>query len=351
MATHVGPAGRFWRPLVVVALVTTITAPVVFLARPVSADTASDLQAKATQLSQEILREQLQIGAYTQQYEASTQKVQADAQQIAQTEQKVVADERRTALDRSQLQIDAVSLYTEYGSAATATPLFQSADAVQRQREYLGVAFGDTSVAIDQLNLARSTLEDDRSSLQHQQQADQALQAQAAGLLQQAQSSQNALAAEQAQVNGQLATVIAQQQAAAEAAAAARQAAASQAAATQVSTSGSSGATPPTGSGSSAGAGGSASGGATSDPALPPFLVCVRQVESGGNYQAVSPNGEYMGAFQFSQPTWNDAAQLAGLPGLVGVPPNTATKADQDTLAVALYNADGDQPWYGDCGS
>jgi hypothetical protein len=80
-------------------------------------------------------------------------------------------------------------------------------------------------------------------------------------------------------------------------------------------------------------------------------LVCVRQAESGGDYQAVSPNGEYMGAFQFSQPTWNDAAQIAGLPGLVGVPPNTATKADQDTLAVALYNADGDQPWYGDCGT
>ena len=56
-----------------------------------------------------------------------------------------------------------------------------------------------------------------------------------------------------------------------------------------------------------------------------------------------------MGAFQFSQPTWNEAAGLAGLPALVGVRPNTATKADQDTLAVALYNADGRQPWYDPC--
>ena len=45
-----------------------------------------------------------------------------------------------------------------------------------------------------------------------------------------------------------------------------------------------------------------------SDPALNPFLTCVIQAESGGNYGIVSPNGLYMGAFQFSQPTWNSAA-------------------------------------------
>jgi hypothetical protein len=55
-----------------------------------------------------------------------------------------------------------------------------------------------------------------------------------------------------------------------------------------------------------------------------------------------------MGAFQFSQPTWNVAAQDAGFPGLVGVHPNVASKADQDTLAVALYALDGEQPWLGD---
>ena len=72
------------------------------------------------------------------------------------------------------------------------------------------------------------------------------------------------------------------------------------------------------------------------------------QAESGGNYAAVSPGGTYMGAFQFGQSTWNLAAQAAGLPGLVGVPPNTASRADQDTVAVALYALDGQQPWLGD---
>ncbi|MGH9081429.1 MAG: transglycosylase family protein, partial [Acidimicrobiales bacterium] len=79
-----------------------------------------------------------------------------------------------------------------------------------------------------------------------------------------------------------------------------------------------------------------------------PFLQCVVQAESGGNYGAVSPNGLYMGAFQFSQPTWNSAAEAAGRPDLVGVAPNQASKADQDTLAVVLYSLDGQQPWLGD---
>jgi hypothetical protein len=82
---------------------------------------------------------------------------------------------------------------------------------------------------------------------------------------------------------------------------------------------------------------------------LPPFLQCVLQVESGGNYAAVSPGGTYMGGFQFDQPTWNEAAVLAGMPQLVNVPPNIASPADQDDLAIALYNADGEQPWNDSC--
>jgi len=33
------------------------------------------------------------------------------------------------------------------------------------------------------------------------------------------------------------------------------------------------------------------------------------------------------------------------------VPPNTATPAEQDALAIALYDADGQQPWYDSCAS
>jgi hypothetical protein len=84
------------------------------------------------------------------------------------------------------------------------------------------------------------------------------------------------------------------------------------------------------------------------DPTLNPYLQCVVQTESRGDYGAVSADGMYMGAFQFSQATWNLAAGVAGLSVLVGVPPNRASKAEQDAVAVALYALDGNRPWLGD---
>ena len=51
----------------------------------------------------------------------------------------------------------------------------------------------------------------------------------------------------------------------------------------------------------------------------------------------------------FSQATWNEAAGLAGMPQLINVPPNEATPAEQDDLAIALDDADGGQSWDDSC--
>ena len=45
-----------------------------------------------------------------------------------------------------------------------------------------------------------------------------------------------------------------------------------------------------------------------------PFLACIRQRESHGNYAAVSANGIYRGAYQFSQASWDSTARHAGRP-------------------------------------
>jgi hypothetical protein len=37
------------------------------------------------------------------------------------------------------------------------------------------------------------------------------------------------------------------------------------------------------------------------------------------------------------------------MPQLINVPPNEATPAQQDDLAIALYDADGEQPWNDSC--
>ena len=79
-----------------------------------------------------------------------------------------------------------------------------------------------------------------------------------------------------------------------------------------------------------------------------PFLTCVRRVESGGNYQAVSPGGQYLGAYQFLQATWDATANHIGARDLVGVDPHTASPTLQDDMAWALYQWQGTGPWAGD---
>lgn len=79
------------------------------------------------------------------------------------------------------------------------------------------------------------------------------------------------------------------------------------------------------------------------------FLACVRRRESGGNYSIVSSNGLYYGAYQFLRSSWDSTAMRAGRPDLVGVPPNLASPADQDAMALFLYRQAGKAPWGGAC--
>jgi hypothetical protein len=72
--------------------------------------------------------------------------------------------------------------------------------------------------------------------------------------------------------------------------------------------------------------------------------AALRRCESGGDYGAVSANGTYRGAYQFSRSTWNSVAARS-MPHLVGVDPAAASPADQDAMALALYRSSGANPW------
>lgn len=71
----------------------------------------------------------------------------------------------------------------------------------------------------------------------------------------------------------------------------------------------------------------------------------LRQCESGNNYQAISPNKLYYGAYQFYRGTWDNTARNSGRTDLVGVRPDQASPADQDAMAFALYQSRGHSPW------
>lgn len=348
--------------MVGLTLVTAITATVVVSPGPVAADQVSDLKTQAAQIAQDLVLEQLQIGAYQQQYDVDSAKVQRDATEIGSTENQIQSDILRVGRDRKRLQVEAVSAYINMDPELDGTQvLFEGTptEAVARA-EYEEVTSGDISLTIDVLHTDENGLQAERATLEQQEAQDQATTNQEAAQANAARQTQVELESKQSEITGQLAVAVAQQQAAQAAAAAkavrAAQAAAAAAVSSTSATSPSASPNPTSStqsapSATSTTAQGIATSTSSRDPSLPPFLQCALRAESGGNYGAVSPGGTYMGGFQFSQATWNDAAELAGMPQLNNVPPNEATPAEQDDLAIALYEADGEQPWNDSCRS
>jgi peptidoglycan hydrolase CwlO-like protein len=323
-----------------------------------SADQVSNLRAQASQIAKDLVLEQLQIDSFQQQYAVDGAKVQQDQAQIQAREQQIQVDARRVRDDRSRLQSEAIFAYIHQDPALNGAQLLFEGNQTQAvlRSEYEAVTSGDMNLAIDALHSDESGLRAQQAALGQQEALDQATTDQQATLAGEARQTETTFEAEQAQVTGQLAAAVAQQQAA-QAVAAARAVRAAQAAAVAAATPSppapATSRTPapaaPSAASPTTSAGPGVAGPPAAAPALPPFLRCVLQAESGGDYGAVSPGGTYMGGFQFSQATWNAAALLAGLPQLANVPPNQATPAQQDDLAIALYQADGQQPWNDSC--
>jgi hypothetical protein len=72
--------------------------------------------------------------------------------------------------------------------------------------------------------------------------------------------------------------------------------------------------------------------------------ACIRQRESGGNYQEDTGNGFY-GAYQFSPSTWNDSVRGAGYPPYANGRADLAPPYVQDAAAVWLQAHAGWGPW------
>jgi Transglycosylase-like domain len=320
---------------------------------PAGADQVGSLSAQAKVISQELVQEQLEEDAYQQQYSVASLRLSNDERAITATKSEIATDRQQIAKRRHDVERLAIATYVLNGSVSSSSGASLFAEnlyTVQSANEYATITIGNLNQAVSQLHTAQHNVQAQLEVLVRQSNQDRAAQTQQASDLAQSTATVNQMQVVQAQVTGQLAQAVAQQNAV-QARAATTAVASAQQITVQKTTSQKSGGTSPTTTPAPAPAptpGAAVVPVSTADPALNPFLQCVVQAESGGNYQAVSPNGLYMGAFQFSQSTWNYAAQAAGLGSLVGVPPNRATKPEQDTVAVALYSLDGDRPWLGD---
>ena len=360
-----GSARRTYRVLLLPALVVLAALPIGAGLRPAGADNVTGLQAKAATVAQDLVLEQLQVDAAQQQTSVVSARLAADQEAISALDQQLVADQQ--AIDRHLrvVQAQAIQTYINSGadSSSSGASLFQGGSSTaQAAGEYASLAVGNITTDLAQLHTAQHALQVQQAELETRQNQDRIDEAQRSAALDQATSAAARLQSEQSLVTGELAAAVAAQQAAqvkvvaAVLASSRKSPAPASAPPSTIPASASASASPVSGTTTTAPS--RAAPGASGDPypslpdpSLNPFLTCVVQAESGGNYGAVSPNGLYMGAFQFSQPTWNTAAQAAGLGLLVGVRPNLATRAEQDTVAVTLFTLDGQQPWLGDrCG-
>lgn len=66
-------------------------------------------------------------------------------------------------------------------------------------------------------------------------------------------------------------------------------------------------------------------------------LEAIAACESGGDPEAVSPDGTYRGKYQFDQGTWESVGGSGD--------PATAPAAEQDYRAALLYSEAGSSPW------
>ncbi len=351
-----GTARRTLRVLCLPVLVVLAALPFGAALRPAGADTVTGLQSQAATVAHNLVLEQLQVDAAQQQTSVAASLVASDQVAIARLGQQLAADQLAISRQLRVVRDQAIRSYIDSGadSSSTDAALFAGGSSrAQAASEYTHLAVGTITTQLAQLHTAQRALQTQQAQLQARQGQDRADEARRSAALGQASAAAAQLQAEQSRVTGQLAAAVAFQQAAQARSAAAAVASAHQSASPTSTTT----ATIPRSAAAAAptatvpGPAPSTSGNpypSLSDPSLNAFLSCVVQAESGGNYSIVSPNGLYMGAFQFSQPTWNSAAQAAGLGLLVGVPPNVATRAEQDTVAVALFALDGGQPWLGD---
>jgi hypothetical protein len=76
---------------------------------------------------------------------------------------------------------------------------------------------------------------------------------------------------------------------------------------------------------------------AASTTAVPAILQRIAQCESGGNPHAIDASGTYRGKYQFDLQTWHANGGTGD--------PATAPEAQQDRIAMKLYQARGTQPW------
>ena len=110
--------------LALAAVLSGTVFPLIFASRPAAASQLGDLQAKATQLEQQMTAETQQIGVLGQRFDQLSEQIGTLNGEIATTKDQIAADTKRVATDKDNLRTVAINAYLSDGTAGQANPLF-----------------------------------------------------------------------------------------------------------------------------------------------------------------------------------------------------------------------------------
>jgi cell wall-associated NlpC family hydrolase len=173
----------------------------------------TSLQAKASQLEQQISAESSQIGVLGERYDQAEDQINSLNTQIDNTKNQIADDQKQVGADKANLRRVAINSYISDGSVALSNPLFSSnQQKFSAEQEYNQVATGNLGVTVATLHTAQVQLDAAEANLDTQDDeahsaADAASSAEAA-----ADQQQGALNADLSQVKGQLGVLVAQEQ-------------------------------------------------------------------------------------------------------------------------------------------
>ena len=156
------------------------------------ADQVGSLSAQAKKIAQELVQEQLEVGAYQQQYSVASARVADDERAIASTQTQLRGD--RLEIDKRldvvrRLAIETYVVNGTVSSASGAGVFAENVNTAQTANEYAVIAEGDLAKDVDELHTAQRNEQGQQQLLIRQKNQDLTVQNQEASYLTQANAS------------------------------------------------------------------------------------------------------------------------------------------------------------------
>ena len=184
-------------------------------ASPARGDEVGDLRARAADITAQMTQLQAEVRTNTTAVEQARYRSSQLGTQIADKKKSLVAARRNESSTRKQLSKFALRSYVSGGqSSSLGSVLGTDGDKIGQRDGYERIAVGDRQQLVDELAAAQQVTRDQAHRLEADQRDVAATQARAEAKQNQAQQAADKLAKIQSQLNGQLATLVAEQQAA-----------------------------------------------------------------------------------------------------------------------------------------